>query len=303
MKRFFFFLAAVASVLTLSGQVVKIYDAGKLCCQYVNADSVVFVDTLSDQSCLSKGFFSVSDSTQVQFAIGNLLYEDLTNRWYISDDPFLHWDVIYNSCDCDLFYWCSKETWYGLSKNYNCVQAVDFGSLVGNNWRTLSLEEWDYLMKSRPGASRLFGYAKVENQYGLIILPDGFVDIAGIPFLTGDQISMKVGGSGLYTVTYYVKNKYTAAEWNQLAESGAVFLPSRNYYQSAGGTRCEGARYWSSSHQIKSSGKMEVALFSFLISTQNVIRTGNGCGYYQQRDDPTIDINNAWYVRLVKDVQ
>lgn len=88
-----------------------------------------------------------------------------------------------------------------------------------NGWRVLTGDEWSYLMITRDGE----GMSKnnlgtVDGQKGLVILPDDWVQPVGVP-----EFKPVTAGK------YYDKNVYTAAEWDLMAQSGAVFLPCEGY--------------------------------------------------------------------------
>ena len=103
---------------------------------------------------------------------------------------------MYNDVTCDLFRWSAENTNWGLTaeddaaantwKNYR-APFVDWGTnpqlieSLGEGWRTLTVEEWDYLLNKRSfngdtGLYNSYVTAVVDGQYGLIIYPDGYTD-------------------------------------------------------------------------------------------------------------------------------
>ena len=113
------------------------------------------------------------------------------------------------------------------------ANAISNGS--GSSWRTLTKDEWDYLIKSRPGAANLYGLGKVGNcTQGLIILPDDW-NPAGLSFT-----------SGLSSWS----NVYSYSEWAQMEADGAVFLPTAGYREVTSVKDPDSEpHYWSSSYE------------------------------------------------------
>lgn len=89
--------------------------------------------------------------------------------------------------------------------------AISNGGNQTRQWRTLNKDEWYYLMSKRPNASNKKTSATVNGVYGAIILPDYWVCPENITFNTGYN---------------YQNNTFTEAQWQELEEAGAVFLPS-----------------------------------------------------------------------------
>ncbi len=130
----------------------------------------------------AKGIFSVAANKTVQFADAN---------------------------ETALVQWATANEWREANK------AVE----GHNGWYVLNSEQWTYLMITRDGE----GMSKnnlgtVNGKKGLIILPDGWVQPAGIP----EFQDVSKG-------EYYNKNIYTAAQWSLIEASGAVFLPCEGY--------------------------------------------------------------------------
>jgi hypothetical protein len=128
----------------------------------------------------------------------------------------------------DLFGWSTSATYFGVSTStdYDDYYGsfVDWGtnkigSDAPNIWRTLTYNEWGYLLNNRPNASSLKGVAQVNGVNGLILLPDSWTCPAGVTFKSGSH-----SNDG---VSYYAAYQtFTAAEWSKLEAAGAVFLPA-----------------------------------------------------------------------------
>ena len=194
------------------------------------------------------GVFSVSADKQVTFSQGNLQYTQSTNTWSFAENQ---WDYIGTdnvtggsvSSDptygdskegtaladkVDLFGWSTGATNFGVStsEDYDDYSGsfVDWGTnKIGNDapdtWRTLTEDEWDYVVFIRPNASSLKGVACVNGVNGLILLPDNWVCPAGVTFKSGFHSN--------FGVDYYAAYQtFTAEQWSKLEAAGAVFLPA-----------------------------------------------------------------------------
>lgn len=91
---------------------------------------------------------------------------------------------------------------------------VNGGNQAGQ-WRTLTPDEWNYIMSAlngRPNASEKKFSATINGAPGAIILPDYWVCPDNITYST--------------TANHYQNNVFTIAQWEEMEEVGAVFLPS-----------------------------------------------------------------------------
>lgn len=178
---------------------------------------------------VSNGGFSVAAGKQVKFAPGNLQYQASTNTWRFAEHQY---DIIgEDNCRIsdtyagwiDLFGWnTAEQPWNPSLYFFEMAQSVngypvfvDWGTNVidsdsTKSWRTLRLEEWMYLFEKRPYASLLYGAATVEEQEGIIVLPDNA--LLSIVFEPG--------------MNNFMQNDYSADEWLYCFEEiGALFLP------------------------------------------------------------------------------
>ena len=232
----------------------------------VGCDSQLLDDSDND----GIGVFSVSYDKQVTFSQGNLQYTQSTNTWSFAS---AQWEMIGTdnvtggsvSSDptygdrkegtaladkVDFFGWSgASTTHFGVSTftDYNDYSGsfVDWGTnKIGNDapntWRTLTYNEWEYILNTRPNASSLKGVAQVNGVNGLILLPDNWICPGGVIFKSGFYNS-----NGYYD-NYSAYQTFTADQWLNLEKSGAVFLPAAGYRR---GSNVSGVQdngyYWS----------------------------------------------------------
>ena len=199
------------------------------------------------------GTFSVSADKQVTFSKGNLQYHPANNEWRFAENQTDYIGDANSNCSStyngwlDLFDWSTSTTNFGVSISYDdCYGSfVDWGinqigSDAPNTWRTLSYDEWEYVVFDRPNASSLCGVAQVNGVNGLILLPDNWVCPSDITF--------KSGFPSNYGVDFYAAYQtFTASEWSKLEAAGAVFLPASGYrIKSDVYDVQDGGYYWSS---------------------------------------------------------
>ena len=180
------------------------------------------------------GSFSVGATKKVTFSPGNLQYHPANDEWrfalsqldYIGDAN-ANISSTYNGW-LDLFGWGTGNNPTNSSTDYNDYQIfIDWGtnqigSDAPNTWRTLTKDEWDYLLNTRTNASSLKGVAQVNGVNGLIFLPDNWVCPAGVTF--------KSGFHSTYGDEYYAAYQtFTAVQWSLLESAGAVFLPAAGF--------------------------------------------------------------------------
>ena len=128
----------------------------------------------------------------------------------------------------DLFCWSTSANNFGVfnfNDEWDCSgNFVDWGAnKIGNDapntWRTLTKEEWQYVVWDRPNASSLRGTAQVNGVNGVMLLPDDWSCPSDIIF--------KSSSISLQTPKDYANNQtFTADQWSRLEAAGAVFLPA-----------------------------------------------------------------------------
>ena len=229
----------------------------------------------------TSGVFSVSDSKQVVFSLGNLQYTQSTNTWSFAENQWkvigtdnvtggnssftdkygaerLNGDALADKID--LFGWSgwsgggsspifgiststSERTYTGAFYDWGRNQI---GSDAPNTWRTLTYEEWDYILRGRPNAYSLRGIASVKGVSGLILLPDNWICPSGLTFKSGF-----INNNYDYVSDYANFQTFTADQWSIMEKAGAVFLPAAGYREGTSVTlvRLCGSYWASTTHE------------------------------------------------------
>ena len=185
------------------------------------------------------GIFSVAPNKHVSFSQGNLQYFPAANLWKFADNQYEYLGASNKYLSptyrnwVDLFGWSGEgsNAPFGVSTSTDNAdyagEFLDWGtnSICGdaaNTWRTLSKNEWNYLLNDRKNATSLIGIANINGINGLVILPDSWTCPAGVTFKSGFHSSCGVD----YYAAYQT---FTADQWSKLEKSGAIFLPAAGY--------------------------------------------------------------------------
>ena len=183
--------------------------------------------------------FSVGEGRQVMFSRGNLQYQPSTGSWRFAGNQF---DTVgrYNAYASetyqgwiDLFGWgtsgyagCMPYTITtncdDYAPNHTDISHTDYDWGVPNAiirggdrsemWRTLTYDEWEYIIYKRPNAIYLHGQATVMGVGGYLLMPD----IWDCP----DDVHFAPDAPDRYT------NTYNRQQWIRLQQLGVVFLPA-----------------------------------------------------------------------------
>ena len=182
------------------------------------------------------GKFSISATKQVYFSKGNLqaTYDGSTWSWDFAKNQ---WDYIgadnnkvngngsvSSNCTIDVFGWSTSSNNFGIHNSKTdgdySGDFVDWGTAIGSGWRTLTHDEWNFLLQSRTTTSGLL-FAKANlfgTVHGLILFPDNYTHPDGLAAITApNDATGNAGWNG---------NQYTAEEWAKMEAAGAVFLPA-----------------------------------------------------------------------------
>ena len=219
--------------------------------------------------------FSISEDKQIYFSQGNLQYQASTSTWRFAEHQwdcvgnYAKGTVYENEKKSDnalisetyegwidLFGWgtsgyngrnpymtCTTETDYdngendiaGTNYDWGVYNKISNGGNQAGQWRTLTNDEWSYLIDTRTDASSKKGVATVNNVNGLVLLPDSWTLPADITFTSGENGD-------------YAQNTYSADDWTKMEANGAVFLPAAGDRSWDGGVYRVGdeGSYWSS---------------------------------------------------------
>ena len=126
------------------------------------------------------------------------------------------------------------------------------GEDAPGSWRTLTTDEWEYLLHGRTNADILFGLGTVYGRAGLIILPDNWEDPkpSGVIFKPSTQNGLEWQGNEYKNSDpkNFTHNEYNNT-WPAMEAAGAVFLPAAGYRREK---KVYGVNdfsyYWSSTH-------------------------------------------------------
>ncbi len=119
---------------------------------------------------------------------------------------------------------CNTDSLVGdnVNADWAYYNAISNGGDEAGLWRTLSKDEWDYLLNGREGSTignvtnARYAYIAIEvqseNLSGMVLFPDNYVHPNGLiePYsINGAVASLKV---------------YTLEQWQSMEEAGCVFL-------------------------------------------------------------------------------
>ena len=205
--------------------------------------------------------FSIAADRKVVFSPGNLQFIQSTKTWVFASQQyaFLGTANVVGGKDeidgdefgkskagealadtIDLFGWSANKgnsKWgIGISTDENDYRGefVDWGKNIGDGktWRTLSADEWTYLLINRAEASNKYGVARIQingTEYanGLVLLPDSWTCPKDVHFKSGMNTKQTESGKiESFVKAYADYQTFTLAEWTLLESAGAVFLPA-----------------------------------------------------------------------------
>lgn len=213
------------------------------------AMSITVYDTLNNKLLLGrmrdsipegalKGVFSVGVGKKVRFSEGNLQYNPSIDEWRFAQHQYtiigennMYARKDYNGW-MDLFAWGNsgykKKKPYFFSYNdfqygngeknidqtnyeWGYFNAISNGGNRVHLWRTLLVDEWKYLLIERPNAKNLSALAIIDKVYGMLLLPDEWMETGYDTLKAGFVYAM------------------SPEEWYAIERMGAVFLPMAGY--------------------------------------------------------------------------
>lgn len=209
--------------------------------KYGSANHSVTVPVRVLGSTYVPGAFSVSPTKQVFFATGNVVVTDTFDganhslQWKFADNQ---WDYFANlppttagqTTTYSYFGWgTGNNPWHTSTLDEDYSTFVDWGihfddegigddARTDGTWKTLTKDEWDYLIEDRPKAAILWCFATIvfssgESVFGIIFLPDDWV--------APSDCFLRAASMNVYGATESIQD----GDWRQMEENGALFLP------------------------------------------------------------------------------
>jgi len=137
-------------------------------------------------------------------------------------------------------YWDGEYANYSMTGDQvNCdwgvYNAISNGGNEVGHWRTLSHDEWGYVLEGRQNATYKRSRATVNGQKGLVLLPDAWIQPDGVSFINNTND--------------FEINTYDQAQWTAMENAGAVFFTMGGIRHEDKSYSYESMFYWSSSHQ------------------------------------------------------
>lgn len=247
-----------------------------------------------------KGKFTVASGVQVYFSKGNLQATTADGgshwSWAFAEHQ---WDYVGNNTannkingngsvsangTVDLYGWSTASTTFGIHNSQNNstysgsfrdwgVNAITNGGNTANSgWYTLSDTQWDYLIKTRAGATV---NSTPNARYTLATIRTDMSGVNGM-ILFPDNGSFAAGEVTTWgTINAYSDwtTKCTAAQWAALEAKGCVFLPAAGGRM---GVSCNDQGTAASYFTSTASGTEHAYRFAFSSSSMTI--TGDGKG-------------------------
>ena len=261
---------------------VRVYGEGSIQVLYY-ANNTVSVEMPTAQSAGDlNGEFTINENGgKVKFSKGNLQYNITTQEWSFMDyqyavDPTTSTNVGTNYANYNIvthFGWgtsgyahrpscyqpystSSNAAYYYAYNNmtlnlYDSDGTADWGynaitnggNVENSGWRTLTKDEWRYLLYTRhTDSGKHFVYATVDGTGGFILLPDDW-----------DLSTYTLNTTLFDNWSTYTWISISASDWADILEpNGAVFLPNGGYRSGTSVTNDGYAfRYWTSSNDAQ----------------------------------------------------
>lgn len=244
--------------------------------------------------------FSVGDGKVIYFSQGNLQYNASSRTWRFAEEQYevrkeenkkksptyngwidmFGWGTSgYNGCmpyqySDDYRDYPGGSDIAGTNYDWGQYNAISNGGNEPGIWRTLTRNEWNYLLDRYDQDSRPMDYiVKVHGVDGIMLLPDNFVRIS--PFYS-----------------WYAGEKISDANWDKLQQYGAVFLPENGHlFYASYGDSLVYSKYLSG---IWTSSGCWTSVYSWHVIFHST---------YASVADNYFGVTNGLSVRLVKDIQ
>ena len=210
-----------------------------------NGKSFYNITYSAPDKCIS-ALFSIGENKAIYFSNGNLQYRPMDGTWRLAPQQYHKCledglDVGEDYADwqgedkwTDIFWWgtwvegscpnrISDNIFVDYDLSFDANGELEGTCAFGAEWTVLSLNEWIYLLQTRPNADQKNGGAVVDDITGWVLLPDDWSTPDGIsPFVAK------------YDAKYVkdIPNNYTKEQWAKMESAGAVFLPMTGYNMS-----------------------------------------------------------------------
>ncbi len=238
---------------------------------------VASIAVMATEGALSGKFTINAQGDQIVFSQGNLQYKASTDTWRFAKNQYdtigsrnANISIAYTGW-IDLFGWGTGNDPVKTNTNesaYNPfyewgVNPISNGGNAANQWRTLTVSEWVYILNLRPNCTNLCGKATVNNVRGYVLLPDDWTLPSGLSFTP--------------SAADWTTNNYYADEWQEMEDAGAVMLVANGFRYGATnvGSFGEFIMYWSATSTSEYMAGC-VGLFNDLIYTDNARSNGEG---------------------------
>ena len=181
--------------------------------------------------------------------------------------------------------------------DWGVYNAIANGGDQPNQWRTLTAQEWEYLLFKRPNAMQLLALGTVGGVNGLFIMPDDYEEEDLFSTLADRDyayVTESYGTKGFYCKYNGYWSSFQRNEMKELEKRGIVFLPAAGWRiaKSAGGIN-ENGHYWTATRGTKFWNYSEN--HSYCAAIINITGELVSIYYGQDRD-------RGSSVRLVQDV-
>lgn len=201
------------------------------------------IDEDGHKVCFAKGNFYAYRTSATSQTWTYAMYDQ---QYSVNNDKAIGYQGGYTknfstSLEIDSFSWGSSKTTtngYDINNEYNISPFKDWGTLIGDGktWKTLSKDEWNYIVSSRTTNEYRFAAAKITydantNIKGMLLFPDNWSNDEGI---------IKYANVGTCD-----SNPITLSQWEKLENQGVVFLPYG--FVASPGSNCwynYESRYW-----------------------------------------------------------
>ena len=200
--------------------------------------------------------FSVSPNKVVSFSKGNLQYQASTGKWRFAEHQWNYIGVSNikissnNSDWIDLFgSGTGDNPTKSSTSQYDYKSFYDWGNNnisngLGKNWRTLTLNEWIYVIGQRETTSGIrYAHAIVDGVNGLILLPDNW--------------KKEYYEFGIYNsaAAVFSSNRVSKQDWTDKLEAhGAIFLPASGIRKGTTISKVDDSGFYWSSWMDRRSG-------------------------------------------------